>query len=41
MTYLLLGAALVGVLALLAVVIAGGLYVAMYMDYEKEMNDDC
>ena len=41
MTYLILGIALVGVLTALTIVIASGLYVAMYMDYEKEMNDDC
>ena len=40
-TYLILGAALVGLLACLVVTVASGLYVAMYEDYRREMNDDC
>ena len=40
MIYLILGAALVGVLTCLVVVVAGGLYTAMYEDYLREMDHD-
>ena len=38
-TYLILGAAFVGLLACLVVTVASGLYAAMYKDYLREMDE--
>ena len=40
MTYLLVGAALAGVLVLFTVSCASALYLAMYEDYRREIDND-